>query len=447
MGIWQRVSQLGLKSWGDIQDHRAKRHVFFNQVLFIGFFATLFQIVFVWPFLEEKALVFLGVTAVIGVCLWLNSIGKFTVSKWIYVPSIYSMGVLTTIMLGGSALYHLQSFLILASCLILFDHSREKTQILIGLPFVVACVYLGEGSHSFVPDFSDHWWNSTARAANIGSLFGVGTILITFIIRINSSNEMKLEKALNNLQSSKDELELAKDSLEWEVQQRTEKLSEQTNELQRQNEEKIVLLKEIHHRVRNNLQVIISLINLQLSKFKDKEVKGALVEIQNRVRSMALVHQRMYQTSDFKEIELKDYSVKIIENISELYDDGKKFKIAIPDHVKMDFERAIPTGLIINEMVTNYYKHVQNGNGADHYFELSLELDHGNGTLRYKDDGDGFPAGFQIDAANSLGMLLIDSLVEQLDGEFKYYNDNGAVYEVVIPNILESSKQPTEIVE
>lgn len=433
--FWYTISHLGIQNSEGIKSPDEKRNIFFNQILFIGFFATVFQIAFVWPFIQVKALYFLVVCAILGTCLYLNSRNQFVLSKWFYIPSLYSMGLLTTLLVGGSALYHIQSLLIFMSCLILFDHRKERMQILLGIPFVIACLYFGEASLNFVPDFSDHWWNPIARFANITSLFSVSVILISFIINLNGKNENDLSTALHSLSDNAEKLKVAKSNLEEEVEIRTAKLRDQRNELQKQNEEKEVLLKEIHHRVRNNLQVIISLINLQLSKFDQKEIQEALLEVQNRVRSMALVHQRMYQTSNFKEVQLKDYARKIIENVSELYDDTQDAVLTIPDNVMMDFERAIPTGLIINEMVTNFYKHVNTGKGKEKHFELTLDIEANNGRIKYHDNGDGFPEHFKVDESRSLGLLLIESLVDQLDGDFKYYNDKGAVYEVTIPHI------------
>lgn len=345
------------------------------------------------------------------------------------------MGVLTTLLLGGSSLYHIQSILIFASCLILFDHQKERWQILAGVPFVAACIIIGELHLFNTPDFSNHWWNEIARIANISSLMSVSAILITFIIRLNAKNENDLNQALNELQQNTRELKKGKIDLEEIVKQRTAKLSEQRNILQQQNEEKVILLKEIHHRVKNNLQVIISLINLQLSKFNNTEVQNALQEVQNRVHSMSLVHQKMYSTSNFKDIELVDYTQEIINNISKLYgDDEYTARIDIPQKVSLDIETAIPTGLIINEIVTNFFKH-NHSNGIEKQFDLTLtKLENDYCLLKYKDNGKGFPDNFKIDDSNSLGLHLIETLAEQLDGNFNYYNQNGAVYEIQIPS-------------
>lgn len=339
-------------------------------------------------------------------------------------------------MLGGSSLYHIQSILIFMSCLILFDINKEKLHILIGFPFIVACIAIGEFNVIDVPDFSNHWWNEVAKIANISSLLTVSTLLITFITRLNAKNENDLTKALSQLQTTTKELVKGKENLELQVQERTSKLEEKRKDLLKQNEEKIVLLKEVHHRVKNNLQIIISLINFQLIKIDNIGAQQALKEVQNRIHSMSLVHQKMYQTSNFKEIILGDYTEGIIDNISSIFNDKEfEYTINMPQEIKVDIEIAIPTGLIINEIITNFFKHNTHVNGTPKSFYMEIVNVNGSPSIIYKDNGKGFPDGIQLDETKSLGLQLIDTLSEQLDGSFKFYSDNGAVYEVSMPAI------------
>ena len=226
--LWNKISNLGINDVLGINSLEYKRLKFFNQVLFIGLFAALFQILFVWPFIGKYSLLFLVVCIALLGNLWLNSKNKFELSKWLYVLVVYSMGVLSTFLLGGSSLYHIQSLLIFTSCLILFDHKKEYSQILAGIPFVAICIAVGEYQLFDVPDFSHHWWNETARLANIFSLFAISTLLINFIIRLNTKSENELSLALGELKKSKN-------SLEEQVEIRTKELSEQRNLLELQN--------------------------------------------------------------------------------------------------------------------------------------------------------------------------------------------------------------------
>lgn len=255
----------------------------------------------------------------------------------------------------------------------LIDINKEKLHILIGFPFIVACIAIGEFNVIDVPDFSNHWWNEVAKIANISSLLTVSTLLITFITRLNAKNENDLTKALSQLQTTTKELVKGKENLELQVQERTSKLEEKRKDLLKQNEEKIVLLKEVHHRVKNNLQIIISLINFQLIKIDNIGAQQALKEVQNRIHSMSLVHQKMYQTSNFKEIILGDYTEGIIDNISSIFNDKEfEYTINMPQEIKVDIEIAIPTGLIINEIITNFFKHNTHVNGTPKSFHMEI---------------------------------------------------------------------------
>lgn len=423
--LWKNISHAGLHQPG-LNEQSKKRLIFFNQVLFIGFFATLSQIAFVWPFLGTDSFIFtIGCFSLLA-CLGLNTLGKFKLSKWIYLFSIYGLGILTTIYIGGAALYHIQSVLIFLSCLILFDPIKERLEILVGIPLMLLSILIGEYGWLGAADFSDHYWVEYARLANISSLILVSTILVIFIIRLNVKNEKALSVALNALQEKTSLLEEGNEELEKAVAARTRQLT-------KQNEEKEVLLREVHHRVRNNLQIIISLLNLQQGKINDEGAIEALREIKGRVESMSLVHQRMYQSSNFKEVQLADYLDRIIENIGEIYSKEKfRYTINSNSEVLVNLEAAIPLGLILNEIVSNYFKHACN---ADQNAQFMFELEIRDETLlvRYNDDGKGFPTHFEESNSSSLGMELIKNLTEQLDGRFSFLTDNGAVYLLEIP--------------
>lgn len=431
--LWKKISLLGLKEPKSDWDPDYKRIIFFNQVLFIGIFATMFQVGFVWPFIGMQALVFLIVCMALKVALYLNYKQQFQWSKRLYVIIIYAMGILTTLLLGGAALYHVQVLLIFTSCLILFDFRKEKIEILAGIPVMVLCILIGEYNLLGAPDFSQHYFTPVARVANICSLIFISTILVLFITRLNAKNEEDLSLALKALTSKTRELERNKIELEDIVQERTSKLSMQNEILERQNEEKIILLKEVHHRVRNNLQIISSLINLQKKKNDNATIQNALQEIQGRVESMSLVHQKMYQTSNFKKIGLNGYILNIIENIGDLYgvkDD--QFTLDIPGEIHLKMDTAIPIGLVVNEVIANYYKHVFALQEESH-FEIKVSLRDSDLKIGYWDDGPGFQDGFDIKETSSLGCQLIDNLLEQMEGSYNYGNKNGAYYIFEIP--------------
>ena len=197
--------------------------------------------------------------------------------------------------------------------------------------------------------------------------------------------------------------------------------------------EKDILLKEVHHRVKNNLQIIVSMINLQLSKEDQINAQQALKDIQSRVQSMSLVHHRLQNTIGFSKISLEDYTSELINNIIHIQNaKGTEFSLLIPKEATVDIETAIPLGLIINEIVTNFFKHAARS-GTEVKFSITLNVDSQDEnklTLAYTDNGPGFPEGTGLNSETHLGLELIDSLTTQIDASFKYYNHKGAVYEL-----------------
>jgi len=166
---------------------------------------------------------------------------------------------------------------------------------------------------------------------------------------------------------------------------------------------------------------------LEISKFESEKVENALIETQNRVMSMSLVHKKMYQSSNFTEIFLLDYCSQLMENIKHL-GESKTYtsSIEIEESIYLDVEKAIPFGLIINEIMTNFFKYADSLVNDLHLVISSDE----SVQLTCKDNGDGFPESVLQRNSDSLGIELIESLAEQLDGEFKISNNNGAVYEL-----------------
>lgn len=416
--IWQSISNTGLKNDPKCSGQDKIKLIFFNQVLFFGLFATLFQVFLAFPFIGYKALIFLIIPAVSLICLYLNHNVHACISKRVFTAVIYIVAVWTTILLGGDGLYHLGVFSVFAANLILYDFKTEKIDLIVGIPIVVLIIAIGELRLFNAPDFSQHELIQLLRVANLTSLIVVNSILTFFVIRLNNKNEKALEKG--------------KDELESQVVERTLELSIQKDELVTKNREKEILLKEVHHRVKNNLQIIVSLMNLQLSNNNNEVVKTALKETQGRVLSMSIVHKKMYQSSSFSEISLEEYLVQLIDNINDLYlDKQAAYSLKIDENLAFEVDIAIPLGLIFNEIVTNFYKHVVKSTAEDSHF--CIELQEKNDTtlvLKYSDNGPGFPENFKGNDTGSLGLQLISSLCEQIDAECNYSSDNGAIYEI-----------------
>ena len=195
--------------------------------------------------------------------------------------------------------------------------------------------------------------------------------------------------------------------------------------------EKDVLLKEIHHRVKNNLQIIISLLNLQTGYVKDENTLKTLKDGQSRVRSMALVHEKFYQSEELTEINFTEYVEKLCQFLYQSYGD-KTHRINVEitgETIGLDMDTAMPCGLLINEIVSNAYKYAFPGQDQG---RITIDLRRNNGKVKLSvtDNGVGLPFDFAFDKADSLGMQLIQALTSQLDGELKLSHENGTSFDI-----------------
>jgi PAS domain S-box-containing protein len=196
--------------------------------------------------------------------------------------------------------------------------------------------------------------------------------------------------------------------------------------------EKEVLLKEIHHRVKNNLQIISSLLNLQADYIKDSQALAIFKESQDRVRSMALIHEKLYQSKDLARVDFSEYIRSLAANLFRSYkanSDAIALEINVED-VSLGIDAAIPCGLIINELVSNSLKHAF-PSGSQGRINIDLKLDREEKfTLVVGDDGVGFPEGFDFRNTESLGLQLVNALAEQLDGNIELSNGNGSQFRI-----------------
>lgn len=194
--------------------------------------------------------------------------------------------------------------------------------------------------------------------------------------------------------------------------------------------EKEVLLKEVHHRVKNNLQIISSILNLQSSYVEDEKILEIIEESRHRIRSMAIIHENLYQTTNFSSINFKNYSRELVRNLISSYQFNKDLEVDLIEKVELvelNLDQAIPCGLIINEIITNSMKYAfPNRKKGKIYLELKEK--NTNITLVVGDDGIGLPKEFNVKEAETLGLQLVMTLVEQLDGNIKIETSKGIKY-------------------
>lgn len=202
--------------------------------------------------------------------------------------------------------------------------------------------------------------------------------------------------------------------------------------------EKEVLLKEIHHRVKNNLQVISSLLKLQAGYIDDENVQSLFTESYNRVRSMALIHEKLYQTSNLAKIEAGDYIRNLVDNLFRSYNiSTQKIDLCLKvDKILLDVDTAVPCGLIINEIVSNALKyaftHQKCGEISIHF----IKKDSDYLLLSIKDNGTGLPPDFNLEESESLGLQLVVNLTEQLEGTLTYGSNGGTCFKILFKQVI-----------
>ncbi|MEO8512646.1 MAG: histidine kinase dimerization/phosphoacceptor domain -containing protein [Ignavibacteria bacterium] len=220
-----------------------------------------------------------------------------------------------------------------------------------------------------------------------------------------------------------------KQKLVKEIEERTEaegKLRISEEELKHSLTEKEVLLKEVHHRVKNNLQIIISLIRLQTGKLNDENTIQHLNTTLNRIKSIAFVHEMLYRSDDLSRIDFNKYITQFTGSLQDIYSGssrGIKLEISVSD-IFLSVEKAVPCGVIINELVTNSIKHAFKGDTGG-TIKISMEICGDLYILKVSDNGIGLSKNFDIDESGSLGMFLLKSLSRQIDAELEIESKNG----------------------
>jgi PAS domain S-box-containing protein len=198
---------------------------------------------------------------------------------------------------------------------------------------------------------------------------------------------------------------------------------------------KETLLQEIHHRVKNNFTVICSLLNLQSGKIDSKEdAVKAFHNSRQRIHSMLLVHENLYRARNLSHIDMKEYIETMIRDLLPVHQSNKKIHVNLEImNVYLDINAAIPCGLILNEIITNAFKHAFTGRSEGMVFVSFRPNEDNRYELIVRDDGEGLPNQFDINAADTLGLQLIALLTEQIDGSLDIKNERGTEFRILFP--------------
>lgn len=264
--------------------------------------------------------------------------------------------------------------------------------------------------------------NEVIREAEEEKLHEVGESLLEEEIFLKLYNE----RLINKLESRIIQLREANRALEHEITERKKAEKQMKKSLQ----EKVVLLREIHHRVKNNMQVISSLLNLQSAHIKDEDDLKIFKDGQSRVKSMAMIHEKLYQSDDFSKIDFRDYIQSLVSEIFATHIVGSDIKISVDSKdIFFDVDTAIPLGLIMNELLTNSVKHAF-PDDKDGEIYVYLKKEDERYLLIVSDNGIGFPKDIDFRKTETLGLQLVNRLVEQLDGTIELDRGHGTEFKI-----------------
>lgn len=247
--------------------------------------------------------------------------------------------------------------------------------------------------------------------------------------RTFDKEKISLEKKVAKLNRKVEILEEMFETRSRELYMKNVALQKASDVMKASLEEKATLLKEIHHRVKNNLQVIVSLMGLQSSTLKNPSTIELFRYTQDRVVSIAMIHEMLYESEDLSKINYLEYVQRLFERlISSMKNEDDKTKINLNLQIKdlkFNLDTSIPLGLLLNELTTNSIKYAFNNRSRG---EISLKIEEkseGHYCLHYSDDGIGIPETVSLEEPSTLGLQLINSLALQLEAEFKMKVDKG----------------------
>jgi two-component sensor histidine kinase len=212
-------------------------------------------------------------------------------------------------------------------------------------------------------------------------------------------------------------------------------LTEKNKLIEQQSKEKDTLMLEIHHRVKNNLQIVSSLLNLQANSMTDEKAITALRESQNRVKSIALIHQKLYAREELSAILLEEYINELSAHLKSVFSaDQVTIQTAVhPPHLKLDMDTSIPLSVILNELITNSIKYARINRAGGHIrIEITDNLD-GTCTLHFADNGIGMPDDFDFKTATTLGMRIVYELARQMRATLTSAKGEGASFTIIFP--------------
>lgn len=256
----------------------------------------------------------------------------------------------------------------------------------------------------------------TKRAKTLQGALIVFLILLFFLVVMLIRNNQKNQK----------------------IKGQNELITEQNEQLTQSFQKQSTLLSEVHHRVKNNLQLIISILTLQSSKIDDKMLRYEIDHISEKIRSIALIHEQLYQTTEFEKVEIKVYIKNLLNHYYSLKQNGEEFNYTLQcADLYFNLETIIPFGMIFTELINNSLKY---GKNVHRNLHLDISLVEKNNAFHFifQDNGTGYPS-LDLEKLSSMGATLIRSMARQLKAEYQFFNHDGAGFKLIFKEKITSS--------
>ncbi|MBP9069269.1 MAG: sensor histidine kinase [Bacteroidia bacterium] len=389
-GLFNTYSNIGTKP-----DHKPWEASFIRKLNLLAFFGTLNVIFALTVFLSFDYTYFFWDCVLVLIfaplVLVLNTFGKYVWSAYLFSFIGYGMFGSLNLKMGDNSHAFILYFPLTMSIVQLLAR-REM------MKHMIAVLAIGFLSASLVMyGLREHWMQvqfepevlNNIRTINL--FFGLFTTLL--FVTTMSYEGMRQEKLIHNVLREKE-----------------------------------VLLAEVFHRVKNNMNIVTSLLNLKKNASSSLEVQEALEECRNRVFSMALVHQKIYSTRNFTKLNFKEYVSDLVSALRASVGSNQAIIDLECEAIDLELSNAIPCGLILNELITNSFKHATTPKGN---LRVSIWIKQLNKEvmLSYRDNGPGLPEQESMNA-DTLGLVLVKSLAEQLDAKFEFGNEKGFTFDL-----------------
>lgn len=378
--------------------HELKIRKLFNGLTFFGIFTAIVQVAFFYE-KDPLATLFHAIWGIYCfIALYFHHLGYFKFAKVSMVAIIIIFGTFASARIGSEYYPHIASFGIIGGIFVFFDVKKEWKYLLIFTLMHSASMILIESDILKNPEIQFESPKVLRAGIVIGTALFVALEILT-ILRLSWLTERDIIADLKKSNS----------------------------ELKQINEEKTVMLQEIHHRVKNNLQVVISLIKLQSKSVEDEKTIATFEELKMRLISIARMHEMMYLSEKINKIDFKNYVQELSEMVLESTDTTSDVQLTVNTNVDhLSAEGIVPLALILNELITNSIKHAFEGKSNNRISVLFEKTHENRYTLEYSDNGSWKE---KNDKANGFGLELIDLLAEQLDGKAeKVSSDEGTKY-------------------